>query len=132
MPAQPIPEDYPAVSPYLAVQDVDGLINFLEQSFGGEELRRELRPDGSIMHAEVWIGDSIIMIGGTPDDARHTSAMLHVYVDDVDAVYERALQAGATAIEKPAAQPDGDRRGGVKDASGHRWWIATSISTREN
>lgn len=125
MTTQSTPDGYPTVSPYLLVEDVAALIDFLEQCFEAEEIRRMRRPDGSIQHAEVRIGDSVVMMGESTDEYPSKPAMLHVYVDAVDAVYERALQAGATSVAEPSDQPDGDRRGGVRDASGNQWWMAT-------
>lgn len=126
MTMQSTPDGYSTVSPYLLVEDVAALIDFLQQSFEAEEIRRMRRPDGSIQHAEVRIGDSVVMMGESTDEFAPMPAMLHVYVDAVDAVYERALDAGALSIEKPADKPDGDRRGGVQDAWGNQWWMATS------
>lgn len=126
MTTQSAPDGYPTVSPYLLVEDVAALIDFLEQCFDAEEIRRKKRSDGSIQHAEVRIGDSVVMMGESTDEFAPMPAMLHVYVDAVDTVYERALQAGATSVAEPSGQPDGDRRGGVQDAWGNQWWMATS------
>lgn len=120
-----VPEGHNTVSPYLTVDRAAVLIDFLKQTFDAAELGRYLRRDGTIMHAEVRIGDSVVMIGQAQGEYTPMPSMLHVYVEDADAVYQRALQAGATSIREPADQPEGDRRGGVKDPFGNQWWMAT-------
>lgn len=122
-----IPEGYPPVAPYLVVPDADKLVAFMGQVFGGQLVRRLTRPDGSLSHGEVKIGDSIIMVGEAQGDWPPMPAMLHIYVEAVDAVYDRALQAGATPIMPPADQVHGDRMAGVQDAHGNQWWIATRL-----
>jgi uncharacterized glyoxalase superfamily protein PhnB len=83
------------------------------------------RPDGSIMHATVKIGDSILMMSDANDQAPATQAMLYVYVPDADATFKRALAAGGTALMEPSDMFYGDRSGGMKDPSGNRWFVAT-------
>ena len=83
------------------------------------------RPDGTIMHAEVRIGDSLVMMGEPMGDGQPLFGSLYLYVHDVDAVYKRALQAGATSTSEPADQFYGDRSAGIKDPVGNQWWIAT-------
>ncbi len=78
------------------------------------------------MHAEVKIGDSIVMMGEGAD-SKNFPGMLHLYMEDVDAVYQRAIQAGAKSLREPADQPYGDRSGGVEDAFGNQWWISTHV-----
>jgi len=95
--------------------------------FDAEELERLAAPGGRIGHAEVRIGDSVVMIGDARGEHAPTQAMLYVYIDDVDATYQRALAAGATTVQPPTDQFYGDRSGGVKDAFGNMWWIATRI-----
>ena len=120
------PADYPSMSPYLACRDAEGLIAFLQQAFGGVLLRRFDRPDGSLMHAEVRIDDSIVMIGGGATNVQSTGAHIHLYVPDAAAVFDRAAAAGATVVQEPQRKrEDDDLRGGVRDASGTTWWIAT-------
>jgi PhnB protein len=112
------------VAPYLVTVDVDGLVAFVTQAFAAEETFRTRGPAGGL-HVEVRIGDSIVMIGGGPGGGAFP-AMLHLYVQDSDAVYRRALDAGATSIAAPA--DDGfDRRGGVQDRFGNQWFIATHL-----
>jgi PhnB protein len=124
---KPIPEGYHSVTPYLVVTGASKLIDFMKQAFGAQEIHRMAAPDGTIMHAEVKIGDSHIMVGeaGGPNPAMPT--MLYLYVTDTDATYKRALAAGATSEMEPKNQFYGDRNAGVKDASGNRWYIATHV-----
>jgi PhnB protein len=123
-PATPTVETAYSVEPYVPVRGAARLIDFLKQAFGAEETSRHTRPDGSVARADVQIGDSVFGIGDSTDLPPAPTA-LHVYVEDVDAVYERALQAGATSIEKPADQDYGERGGGVTDPFGNNWYIAT-------
>jgi uncharacterized glyoxalase superfamily protein PhnB len=121
-----VPEGYHTVCPYIVVAGVAQLIDFAKQAFDAKEVHVSKRPDGTIMHAEVKIGDSIVMMGESPE--KKFPAMLHLYVEDVDAVYQRALAAGAKSMREPADQPYGDRSGGVEDAFGNQWWLATHIA----
>jgi PhnB protein len=95
--------------------------------FDAEEFERLAAPGGRIGHAEVRIGDSVVMMGDARGEHAPMQAMLYVYVDDVDATYQRALAAGAATVQPPTDQFYGDRSGGVKDAFGNMWWIATRI-----
>lgn len=120
------PAGYPSLSPYLICADAVALIEFLRTAFGGVLERRVDRPDGSVMHAEVRLDDSLVMIGGAATGARNEGPLLHLYVPDVDAVYARALDAGATAVQAPLRKrDDDDLRGGVRDPWGNTWWIAS-------
>lgn len=121
------PASYPSVSPYLICQDAEDLISFIENVFHGAVQRRFDRPDGTLMHAEIKIDDSIVMIGGGATETATAPAHLHVYVEDARAVFNRALAAGAEAVLEPVqADGDDDLRGGVRDPwSGVTWWIAT-------
>ena len=129
--AHPLPPETPAVAPYLVVADPDALIAFLARVFGAREVMRVHRPDGSIMHAEVRIRDSAVMMGGATADFAAGSAGLHVYVEDVDATVAAGLAAGGTEIMPPAEKGDGDRRGGFADPFGNQWWVASRIETLE-
>jgi PhnB protein len=124
----PIPEGHHTVTPYLVIPGVAKLIEFVKQAFGATEVFVSRRPDGTIMHAEVKIGDSIIMMGEAGEGGKHFPGMLHLYMEDVDAVYRCAIQAGAKSLREPADQPYGDRTGGVEDAFGNQWWIATHVA----
>ena len=125
MAVKPIPEGYHTVTPYLTVQGVPKLIDFLTHVFEAQEIERVMRPDGSIGHAEVRIGDSVVMVGEACDAWKPMPSALYLYVNNTDAVYQRALQAGATSVMEPADQFYGDRSAGVQDPSGNLWWIAT-------
>jgi PhnB protein len=122
-----IPEGHHTVSPYLVVTGVAQLIEFTKQAFGATEVHLSKRPDGSVQHAEVKIGDSIVMMGEGGPGGKHFPGMLHLYMEDVDAVYQRAVQAGAKSVREPADQPYGDRSGGVEDTFGNQWWISTHV-----
>jgi PhnB protein len=125
MAVKPVPDGFHTVTPYLVVSNVAKLIDFLKAAFGAVELYRMDMPDGSIGHAEVRIGDSPVMMGQAGGPFEPLMASLYLYVPDVDAVYKRAVQAGGTSIREPVDQFYGDRQGGVKDAFGNQWWIAT-------
>jgi PhnB protein len=123
----PVPAGYHTVTPYLAVPDAQSLVDFMLKVFDAKEREIIRTPNGQIRHAEVQIGDSIIMLGPTSSTYGTAAATLYVYVDDADARYQKALAAGATSISEPADQFYGDRHAGVKDTNGISWWIATHI-----
>ncbi len=111
--------------PHLRVQGAAELIDFLKRAFGAKETARHAAPDGTISHAEVTIGDSVIGTGDATDEFEPMPTALHLYVKDADAVYRRALRAGAISTQKPTDQDYGDREAGVKDPFGNNWYIAT-------
>ena len=125
MAVKAIPEGYHSVTPYLTVQGAATLLDFLKQAFAATELHRMTRPDGTVGHAEVRIGDSVVMLAEARDEWQPMPGALYLYVHDTDAAYQRALQAGATSLMEPADQFYGDRNAGVKDPVGNHWWIAT-------
>jgi uncharacterized glyoxalase superfamily protein PhnB len=125
MAVKPIPEGYHTVTPYLIVPGVPKLIDFLKAAFGAEETHRMAGPDGTVMHAQVRIGDSVVMMAEAAGPWKPMPAGIYLYVEDTDATYRRALEAGATSLMEPADQFYGDRSAGVKDPSGNSWWIAT-------
>ncbi len=125
MTVQPIPDGFHTVTPHLTIQGASRLVDFLKQAFDAQKLVRMAHADGTIMHAEVKIGDSIVMMGEARGDCKPMPGSLYVYVDDADATYRRALQAGATSTMEPGDQFYGDRTAGVKDPSGNQWMIAT-------
>jgi len=127
MAVKPIPEGYHTATPYLIGHGTAELIEFLKESFGAQEKERHMRPDGAIMHAEVRIGDSIVMMGEASDEFKAMPTSIHLYVENVDAAYKRAVQAGGTSLREPADQFYGDRSAGVQDACGNQWWIATHV-----
>jgi PhnB protein len=121
----PIPSGYHTVTPYLIVADATEYIKFLKDAFDANETYRMDGPDGRVAHAEIRIGDSMIMLGGARGEWQPTTSSLYLYVEDCDALYEQALRAGGTSIQKLTTHFYGDRSGGIKDAAGNTWWIAT-------
>jgi PhnB protein len=123
-----MPKGFHTITPYLVVEDVPAFIDFTARVFGAVETHRSSSHGG--IHAEVRIGDSIVMLGGGseghPLGRPPMPTALHVYVEDTDAVYQRALDAGASSIGAPVDQEYGERSGGVKDAFGNVWYIATA------
>ena len=128
MPAPFKPSGYSAVSPYLVVKEAGKVLDFLKNTFEARELRRIDKPGGTIIHAEVQIGDSVVMIGSAGLDWAAAPSHVHVYVEDVDVCYSRAIDFGGVSVQAPESRPgDPNRRGGVKDPTGNTWWIATLI-----
>jgi uncharacterized glyoxalase superfamily protein PhnB len=127
MAVKPVPDGYHTVTPYLTVEAAARLIEFLKQAFDAVETERMTRPDGTIGHAEVRIGDSVVMLSDAMGEWKPIPSAIYLYVRDADATYYRALEAGAVSVMKPADQFYGDRQGGVKDPAGNSWWIATRI-----
>ena len=123
-----VPDGYTAITPYLVAEDASALIDFLANAFGAVERMRLPMPDGTVAHAEVEIGGAAVMLGSAASpDFPPLSAQVHLYVDDVDDVYARAVSAGATAVAEPADQFYGDRIARVLDPAGNTWSIATHI-----
>lgn len=120
------PDGYHTITPYLFANEAEQLIQFLKAAFSATTIESITGPDGRISHAEVKIGDSIVMLGAK-QDATPMHAMLYIYVEDTDACYQQALSAGATSISEPADQFYGDRNAGVEDPFGNKWWIATRV-----
>ena len=141
MSKSPLPAGYHSVTPALVVRDAAAAIDFYKRAFGAEEVDRMLGPDGSIMHAEIKIGDSLIMLGeeneqwGTrsPQSLGGVHSSLHIYVEDADASVDRAIKAGASMRYPMEDAFWGDRYGKVTDPFGHEWGIATRVKdmTRE-
>ena len=121
------PDSYTTISPYLIVDGASATIEFLRNVFGAIELRRFPDPSGKVMHAEVRIDDTVVMIADGASGWPPVPTHVHVYVPDVDATYRRALEAGATSVQEPVKKEDADKRGGVKDTGGTTWWIATKV-----
>jgi uncharacterized glyoxalase superfamily protein PhnB len=121
MVGQPIRDGFQTITPYLMVQDVDAAVAFLKEAFGATEQFRTTGGGGNL-HVEVQIGDSMLMLGGGNEEPRPVA--LFLYIEDVDAVYERALAAGATSLLEPADGLFGEARGaGVKDPFGNEWYM---------
>jgi PhnB protein len=127
MATKPIPDGYHTVTPYLIVDDAQKLIDFLKRAFDAKETFCMKGEGEKIRHAEVLIGDSIVMISDGTPEWKARSSMLYLYVEDIDAVYQRAVQAGATSVKEPANQFYGDRTAGVTDPVGNYWGIATRV-----
>jgi PhnB protein len=133
MAVEPIPEGYPTLTPSLAVEDAGEAIEFYKRAFGAKERGRMPGPDGKIAHAELEIGDGLVMLSDPfpqdsikpPTELGGTSMGLFMYVDDVDAAVQRAVDAGATVTSPVEDQFWGDRFGKVADPFGHEWQIAT-------
>lgn len=126
--ANPIPRGFETLTPYLLVEGVPALIAFLEKTFGVVTVGKLDRPDGSVMHAELEVGDSKLMVGEPMGEFGPMPASIFVYVEDCDAIYARALEAGGTSVmDVTTMQHAGERYGGVKDPSGNIWWIATHL-----
>jgi PhnB protein len=127
MSAKPVPDGYHSVTPYLVVAGAAKMLDFLRDAFGAQEIRRFDKPGGIVGHAEVRIGDSVIMLADACPEFPATQAGIHLYLPNVDAVYERALRAGGTSLRPPADQFYGDRSAVVRDAAGNWWSISTHI-----
>ena len=122
------PNSYSSVSPYLIVDGADSTIGFLVEVFGATKLRRILNASGKVMHAEVRIDDTVIMLTDeVPPAWLSVPSHVHVYVEDVDATYKRAIAGGGLSIQEPIKRGDENRRAAVKDARGITWWISTKV-----
>lgn len=122
-----IPEGLRTVNVYLHPRGTDRLIDFLKEALGAEVVARYAGPDGSVVHAKVRMGDSVIEMGEAHGPYQPMPTMLYLYVEDVDALYQRAVQAGGIGVQAPAEQPYGDRTAQVKDAFGNSWYLATHV-----
>jgi PhnB protein len=135
MAVQPIPDGYNTASPYLAVDDAERAIEYYKKAFGAEETVRMNAPDGRIGHAELKIGESHLMLSDPfpesstkpPTELGGTSVSIFMYVEDVDAVVQKAVDQGATVTMEVEDQFWGDRFGSITDPFGHNWSIATHI-----
>jgi PhnB protein len=124
-------ETYRTVTPYLVVPDANSMIAFLKKAFGATEVQIHRNDDGTVGHAELQIGDSLVMMGqaaGQQHKARE--AAFYLWVDDVDETYRRALDAGATSESAPEDKPYGHRNAGVVDRNGNTWWIGAPVKSR--
>ncbi len=117
-----IPEGYQQVMPYLIVKDAAAFLEFTQKVFGAEEKYKAMRDENLIMHAEICIGDSVIMFADATEQFKQQSAGMFIYVDDCDTVYQKAIANGAISAREPESQEYG-RSAGVKDAFGNTWWI---------
>jgi len=135
MPVQPVPEGYHTLTAYLAVDDAAAAIDFYGRAFGAKERVRMSGPGDSVMHAELEIGDSLLMLSDPfpqastkpPKELGGTSASIFMYVEDIDSMYKQAMDAGASSLMEPDDMFWGDRFGSVQDPFGHSWTIATHV-----
>jgi PhnB protein len=120
-------DTYRTVTPYLLVPDADAELAFLKAAFGGAEVNCQRNPDNTVMHAEMKIGDSLVMLGQAGGPWKHRAAALYLWVEDVDATYARALKAGAASESQPEDKPYGHRNAGVIDTNDITWLIGAPI-----
>jgi PhnB protein len=124
------PEGYNSASVYIVADNAQQVLDFLKKTLDATDLRRFDMPDGKIMHAEVRIDDTVVMIADAGGAYPAFPAWLHVYVPDAQATYKKALAAGGISVQEPVQkQGDPDLRGGVKDPCGNTWWISTQLAT---
>lgn len=132
---KPVPDGYHTLQPYLILANCAEAIDFYKRAFGATEVLRMKKPDGRIGHAEIRLGDSVLMMADehpqidaySPAHYGGSPVSLLIYVGGCDAVYRQALDAGAESLREPADQPYGDRMAGVRDPFGYSWWIATHV-----
>jgi PhnB protein len=130
---KPVPEGHHTVTPYLAVKNAAKALDFYQRGFGATEIYRLTLPDGRVGHAEIRIGDSIVMLadefpeygGKAPETLGGSPVNIHLYVEDVDTFFKRAVAAGAREVKPVMDQFYGDRSGQLQDPAGHLWWVAT-------
>jgi uncharacterized glyoxalase superfamily protein PhnB len=127
MQTKPIRDGFHTITPYLFAADAPRLIEFISAAFGGEVSFRKERPDGSIIHAEMRVGDSMLMLGEANAQFGPMPSSIYLYVTDCDAVYHRALSSGGISVFPMMTLPSGERYGGVKDPCGNIWWVATHV-----
>lgn len=122
-----IPEGHHTITPFLKLPNAERLAEFLKQAFGGIERGRLLKPDGSLLHTEILIGDSMVMVHEAPPHWTPKPCTLYLHVEDVDATYKRAMAAGGKSIAEPANMYYGARVACVQDVSENDWWIAARV-----
>lgn len=123
-----VPEGLHSLTPYLHPRGVAGVIDFVQQAFGAAVVERDASPEGVVQHAKIRIGDSMIEMGEPHGEWQPMPGILHLYVEDADALYRRALDAGATSLYEPSNTSYGDRGSGVRDPFGNSWYIHTYLS----
>lgn len=127
------PIGYNSLSPYIIINNAQRLINLLKELFDAEEMRHYDMPDGTIMHAEIQIDDSILMIADASEQFPANENLIHIYVPDVDEIFDKAVSIGFEAVESPKEREgDPDRRGSFKDFSGNTWSVATQLEMEGN
>ncbi len=126
-PVKPIPEGFRTLTPFLVVKGAEQIIEFLKRAFDAREHSMYRLPDGSIIHAEIQIGDSMLMLSEARDRFPAMPCMLHIYTEDADGWYQKAIDASGISLREPTDEFYGDRSCGIKDAAGNQWWIATHV-----
>jgi PhnB protein len=124
---KPVPEGFHTVTPYLLVPDVPAVIDFLKRVFNAKETYRSTAPDGLVNHASVQIGNSMVMMGAARGSWQPETTTLYVYLEEMDSVYLRAVEAGAESVQEPKTQFYGDRTAALKDPAGNKWYLATHV-----
>lgn len=127
MTTKPIRDGFHTLTPYIFARDATRLIEFISVGFAGEVTFRKERPDGSIIHAEMRVGDSMLMLGEASDQFGPMPTSIYLYVTDCDAVYQTALKCGGLSVFPMMTLPSGERYGGIKDPCGNIWWVATHV-----
>jgi uncharacterized glyoxalase superfamily protein PhnB len=122
-----IPDGYHTVTPYLTVVNAEHVLEFVQKALGGELIFAMRDIQGGIRHAEIRIGDSIVMVGQAREQFHPRPMTLYVYMPDCDSIYRRAVAAGGVSLQEPANQFYGDRTCGVEDSQGNHWWIGTHV-----
>ncbi len=122
------PENYTSVAPYLVVNGADRTIDFLVKVFGAQRLRSHRVEGGLLAHAEVRIDDTVVMLADSAEGWPPMPSHVHVYVEDADASYRLAIEAGAEPVQEPVHKDDEDQRGGFRDPGGTTWWVGTKVA----
>lgn len=124
---KPVPEGFHTITPYLVVNGAANFLDFIKTAFNAKTTSMMKDPEGMVMHATAKIGDSIIMVSDETDRYPAMPGMLHLYMQDVDSVYRKALEAGGQSLREPANEFYGDRSAGIKDEWNNHWWIGTHV-----
>lgn len=127
MSVKPIPEGYHTITPYLIVKGANDLVEFLKKAFNANIRFIMNGENDTVAHAELEIGDSVVMIAEAIENYEPTTSMLHLYVDNVDSLFKQAVNAGGIVVNEPTNQFYGDRSGAIKDMCGNQWWISTHV-----
>lgn len=127
MSVQPIPEGFHTVTPYLIVDDADELIRFLQAAFDAKLESCTRLPDGKILNCQLQVGTSKVMASSAREGMEAMPCMLYLYFDEIDTIFDKAVEAGAEVIMKPSDQFYGDRSGGLRDSNGIQWWLGTRL-----
>ena len=123
-----VKDTYRTITPYLLVSNADAELTFLKNAFDASEVQCHRNPDNTVMHAEVAVGDSLVMLGQAGGQWTPRQAAFYLWVKDVDATYARALANGASSESAPEDKPYGHRNAGVIDPNGNTWWIAAPVA----